>query len=74
MKTTKLPQINVYNKKVNAGHYEIKVVCEETDEIFTYTETDMQLIDALNDESGMYDMTQWDAMQIVINKASNGKY
>ena len=29
----------------------------------------MQIIDALNDEDGELDMTQWDATQIVIRKA-----
>jgi hypothetical protein len=68
------PTINVYTKKVYAGHYEVSVVCEETNEEFKYTETDMDLIDALENEYGNEWFTQFEAMQAAIAKASNGKY
>ena len=56
-------------KKTGAGHYLVTVTDEANNEIKSYTETDMQIIDALSEEDGMYDMSQWDAMQIVIRKA-----
>ena len=62
-------QINVYSKKVGAGHYEIEVIFEETNEIFKYVETDMQIIDALSEEEGSEWGTQFEAMQFVISKA-----
>jgi hypothetical protein len=42
---------------------------EANNEVKSYTETDMQVIDALSEEDGLYDMTQWDASQVVIRKA-----
>jgi hypothetical protein len=74
MKSIENPTINVYAKKVYAGHYEVSVVCEATNEEFKYTETDMDLIDALENEDGNDWFTQFEAMQTAIRKASNGKY
>jgi hypothetical protein len=62
------PEFYIETKKKGAGHYLVTVTDEASNEIKSYTETDMQLIDALN-EDGELDMTQWDATQIVIRKA-----
>jgi hypothetical protein len=62
------PEFYIETKKTGAGHYLVTVTDEANNEIKSYTETDMQLIDALN-EDGDLDMTQWDATQIVIRKA-----
>jgi hypothetical protein len=63
------PEFYIETKKTGAGHYLVTVTDEANNEIKSYTETDMQIIDALNDEDGELDMTQWDATQIVIRKA-----
>jgi hypothetical protein len=63
------PEFYIETKKTGAGHYLVTVTDEMNNEIKSYTETDMQIIDALNDEDGELDMTQWDATQIVIRKA-----
>ena len=56
-------------KKVGAGQFQVTVTDSANDEIKSYVENDMTLYDALTEEDGMYDMSQWDAMQIVIRKA-----
>ena len=66
MKTT---EFFIETKKVGAGIFKITVTDEANNEIKSYIETDMQLIDALSEEDGMYGISQWDAMQIVIKKA-----
>jgi hypothetical protein len=63
------PEFYIETKKTGAGHYLVTVADEMNNEIKSYTETDIQIIDALNDEDGELDMTQWDATQIVIRKA-----
>ena len=63
------PEFYIETKKTGAGHYLVTVTDEANNEIKSYTETDMQIIDALNDEDGELNMTQWDATQIVIRKA-----
>lgn len=62
-------EITIETKKVNAGHYEITVTESISGVIKKYIETDMQLIDALSEEDGMYDISQYDAMQLMIEKA-----
>lgn len=59
----------IQTKKTGAGHYLVTVTDEANNQDKSYTETDMQIIDALSEEDGMYDITQWEAMQIVISKA-----
>lgn len=59
----------IQTKKTGAGHYLITVTDEANNQIRYYTETDMQIIDALTDEDGMYDLTQSEAMQLVIEKS-----
>lgn len=66
MKTT---EFYIETKKTGAGHYLVTVTDEANNESKSYTENDMQIIDALNEEDGMYDMSQWDAMNMVIEKA-----
>ena len=59
----------IETKKTGAGHYLVTVTDEANNEIKSYTETDMQIIDAYSEEDGMYDITQWDAAQIIIIKS-----
>lgn len=59
----------IQTKKVGAGHYSVIVTDEANDEIKSYTETDMTIIDALSDEDGNSFYTQWEASQLVISKA-----
>lgn len=63
------PEFTIETKKVGAGQFQVTVTDSTNDEIKTYIENDMTIIDALGEEDGMYDMTQWDAMQIVITKS-----
>lgn len=63
------PEFTIETKKVNAGQFKLTVTDSANDEIKSYVENDMTLYDALTEEDGMYDMSQWDAMQIVIRKA-----
>ena len=63
------PEFTIETKKVGAGQFEITVIDSANDEIKSYVENDMTLFDALTEEDGMYDMSQWEAMQIVIRKA-----
>lgn len=65
----KTPEFYIETKKTGAGHYLVTVTDEANNESKSYTENDMQIIDALNEEDGMYDMSQWDAMNMVIEKA-----
>jgi hypothetical protein len=54
--------------KVGAGQFQVTVTDSANDEIKSYVENDMTLY-ALTEEDGLYDMSQWEAMQIVIRKA-----
>ena len=63
------PEFYIETKKTGAGHYLVTVTDESNNEIKSYTETDMQIIDAYSEEDGMYDITQWDAAQIMIRKS-----
>ena len=69
----KTPEFYIETKKRGAGHYLVTVTDEANNEVKSYTETDMQVIDALSEEDEMYDMTQWEASQIVIRKAGFDK-
>lgn len=57
------PEFTVETKKVGAGQFQVTVTDSANEEIKSYVENDMNLYDALNDNS------QWEAMQIVIRKA-----
>jgi len=63
------PEFTIETKKVGAGQFEITVTDLANNEIKSYIECDMTLYDALTDEDGIYDVSQWEAMQIVIRKA-----
>ena len=63
------PEFTIETKKVGAGKFQVTVTDSANDEIKSYVENDMQIIDALSEEDGMYDISQWDATQIVIRKA-----
>ena len=65
----RISEFYIETKKTGAGHYLITVTDESNNKIRHYTETDMQVIDALTDEEGMYDLTQSEAMQLVIEKS-----
>lgn len=65
----KTPEFYIETKKTSAGHYLVTVTDEANNEIKSYTETDMQIIDALSEEDGMYDMSQWEASQEVIRRS-----
>ena len=64
-----ISEFYIKTQKTGAGHYLVIVTNEINNEIKSYTESDMTIIDALNDEDGELDMTQLDAMQIVIRKS-----
>ena len=63
------PEFNIETKKVGAGQFKVTVIDSANNEIKSYIENDMQIIDAITEEDGMYYMSQWDAMQIVIAKS-----
>lgn len=71
------PEFNISTKKVGAGHFEVTVIDSANDEIKTYIESNMSIIDALNDtdisdineEVEGTGYSQWEAMQIVIRKS-----
>lgn len=65
----KIPEFTIGTKKVGAGQFEITVTDSANDEIKSYVENDMTLYDALTGEDGMYGISQWGAMQIVIRKS-----
>ena len=65
----KTQEFTIETKKVGAGQFQVTVTDSANDEIKFYVENDMQIIDALSEEDGMYDISQWDAMQTVIAKA-----
>ena len=65
----KTPEFNIETKKVGAGQFQVTVTDSANDEVKFYIENDMTLIDSLTEEDGLYDMSQWDAMQIVISKS-----
>jgi len=62
-------EFTIKTKKVGAGQFQITVTDSANEEIKSYIEKDMTLYDALTEEDGLYDMSKWDAMQIVIRKA-----
>ena len=62
------PEFTIETKKVGAGQFQVTVTDSANDEIKSYVENDMTLYDALTEEDGMYDISQCDAMQIVIRK------
>lgn len=59
----------IETKKVGAGHFKVTVTDEVNNKIKSYTETDMEVIDAFSQEDGIYDLSQWDASQIMIRKS-----
>lgn len=61
--------ITIQLQKVGAGQFKIIATDQSSNEIKSYIENDMQIIDALSEDDGMYNLTQWDATQIVISKA-----
>ena len=65
----KTPEFTIATKKVGAGQFKVIVTDSANDEVQSYIENDMQIIDAMSDEYGMYDITQWEAMETAINKA-----
>ena len=62
-------EFTIETKKVGAGQFQVTVTDSANHEIKSYVENDMQIIDALSEEDGMYDISQWDAMQTVIAKS-----
>ena len=62
-------EITIALKKIGAGQFEVIVTNQANNEIKSYIESDMRIIDALSEDDGMYNLTQWEAMQIVISKA-----
>lgn len=70
-KNMRTPEFTIETKKIGAGQFQVTVTDSDSanDEIKSYVENDMTLYDALTEEDGLYDMSQWDAMQIVIRKA-----
>jgi disulfide oxidoreductase YuzD len=65
----KTQEFTIETKKVGAGQFKVTVIDSVNDEIKSYIETDMQIIDAISEDDGMYDITKWDAMQIIIEKS-----
>lgn len=63
------PEFNIETLKVGAGQFKVIVTDSANDEIKSYIENDTQLIDALSEEDGMYDISQYEAMEIVISKS-----
>lgn len=68
-KIMKTPEFTIETKKVGAGQFQVIVTDSANDEIKSYVENDMTLYDALTEEDGLYNISQWDAMQMVIRKA-----
>lgn len=62
--------ITIKTKKVGAGHYQVIVTDEANDKVETLVETDMTIIDALNDDDGNGFYTQLEASQLLISKAN----
>ena len=58
--------MEIQTKKVGAGQFQITVI--DGDNVKSYIENDMTLYDALTEADGMYDISQDEAMQIVISK------
>ena len=71
------PEFTIETKKVGAGHFEVTITDQANNEIKSYTENDMSLIDAFNDtdvsdeneevEGTGYSI--WEASQRMIEKA-----
>lgn len=57
----------IRTKKVGAGHYEITVL--KNYESKMYVETDMHIIDALNDDDPDNFYTEAEAIDLIISKA-----
>ena len=62
-----MKNVTVNAKKVGAGHFEVTVSNGESESKFV--ETDMTIIDALNDEEGNGFYSQQEAADILINKS-----
>jgi hypothetical protein len=62
-------EFTIETKKVGAGQFKVTVTDSANDQIKSYIENDMQIIDALSEADGMYELSQWDAMQFVIKKS-----
>ena len=58
--------MRIQTKKVGAGQFQITVI--DGDNVKSYIENDMTLYDALTEADGMYDISQDEAIQIVISK------
>jgi hypothetical protein len=56
----------IQTKKVGAGQFKVTVI--DGDNVKSYIENDMTLYDALTEADGMYDISQDEAIQIVISK------
>lgn len=65
----KTQNFKIKTKKVGAGQFEVNVTDLLNNEIKNYIENDMTLYDAFTEEDGMYDITQSDAMEILILKS-----
>ena len=65
----KTPEFTIETKKIGAGQFEITVTDSANNEIKKYIESDMTLYDALTEDNGLYDMSQYEAMETVIFKA-----
>jgi hypothetical protein len=63
----------IETKKTGAGHYLVTVTNEANNEIKSYTETDMQIIDAFSEEESYLDISQLDATQLMIKRSGFNK-
>ena len=63
----------IETKKTGAGHYLVTVTDEANNEIKSYTETDMQIIDAFSEEESYLDISQLDATQLMIKRSGFNK-
>jgi hypothetical protein len=59
--------MRIQTKKVGAGQFQITVI--DGDNVKSYIENDMTLYDALTEADGMYDISQDEAIQLVIYKS-----
>ena len=74
-KIKKMRNLEFYieTKKTGAGHYLVTVTDEANNEIKSYTETDMQIIDAFSEEESYLDISQLDATQLMIKRSGFNK-
>ena len=63
----------IETKKTGAGHYLVTITDEANNEIKSYTETDMQIIDAFSEEESYLDISQLDATQLMIKRSGFNK-